>query len=120
MPRRRRRSGIALLEAIAALAILSMAGLAGLELVRSSARVVVATQATDMEIARASAFLDAVSMWSVNDLDRSMGTRDASGWQLRVSKTDALYRVQLRDSLGKRVLLETTLFRRSRAPELNP
>lgn len=104
--------GAALLEVIVALAILATAGVSAVHLVSESAHAVGATRASEEEIRRASAFLDAVSLWSRTDLDRRLGSRPQGGWRLYIERSGTLlYRVTLTDTATDRVLLATTLFR---------
>lgn len=112
MNARSARRGVALLEAMTALAILSVAGTAALHLVRASSQAIVGIHATDTKIARASAFLDAMALWPAEDLDRNLGVRTSDGWRVQVEKSGPIYRVTLADTLSRRVLLETALLRR--------
>lgn len=108
----RARSGLTLLEAIVALSILATAGIAAVNLTSESTHTVSLVRNTDRDIARASELLDAVTLWSVDDLDRHLGTRSQGDWRMRVNKDGPLYRVAVTDSAG-RTLLETSLYRPS-------
>ena len=68
--------------------------------------------ATERDIRAASAFLDAVVLWPRDDLDRHMGTRREGPWLLTVDRRDStLYHVTVFDSLGRRQLVETIVYR---------
>jgi len=109
---RRDRSGVALLEAIVALTILGIAGTTAVVMASESARTVRRARQADDELRQASAFLDAVSLWTRADLDRHLGDRAEGPWRLRIDRpAQALYTVVLRDSAGGPELLRTALFR---------
>jgi type II secretory pathway pseudopilin PulG len=108
----RGESGVALLEAIVALTILGIAGTSAVVMASESARTVRRAREADAEVREASAFLDAVSLWSREDLDRHLGSRAEGPWRLRVDRpTQTLYTVALTDSAGGPELLRTALFR---------
>lgn len=111
--RRHRRRGFTLLEALIALNILAVAGAVTVRLVHESARQVVAAQHRDDEFARASAFMNAVSLWSAGDLDRHLGTRVQGDWRMYVERAsgEPTYRIVLFDSTRRQVLLETRFHR---------
>ena len=114
--RRRARQGAVLLEAIVALTILAIVGAAVTALAIDSARAVERARAADVEAQRASALLDAVALWSREDLDRHLGARGEGQWRMVVERPlPTLYTVTLADSSGDRVLLRTTLFRAEEA-----
>lgn len=114
---RRRRAGAVLLEALLALGIIATAGVALLRVTESASRAVLQAQHTDNEVAKASAFLDAVSLWSVADLDRHLGVRAQGDWRMRVERDGDTYHVSVLDSARRHMLLETTLYRHaSRGP----
>jgi type II secretory pathway pseudopilin PulG len=107
-----RRNGIALLEALVALTIITVAGLAATAAVRQGAEVVRRAEATDADVRTASAFLDAVALWPREDLDRHLGDRPEGPWRLHVDRPiPTLYLVALTDSTDTRVLLHTALYR---------
>lgn len=108
----RSRRGAVLLEAIIALAVLSVAGTAAVTLVSQSADAVRRAREADVEAREASAFLHAVSLWTREDLDRRLGDRPQGDWRLHVQRpTPTLYEVVLVDSARTRVILRTALFR---------
>ena len=108
---RKKRSGAALLEAIAALAILSIAGITTLLLMRESSRAVASSRVSESQMSRATAFLDAVALWPADELDRSLGARMLDEWRLLVDRAGSVYTVSLADTASGRVLLTTGLYR---------
>lgn len=107
----RRRSGVTLLEVIVALTILAMAGMSITASVRVSFDSVERAHAVDREIRSASAFLDAVTLWSRTELDQRLGERRQGAWSLRIDRTtETLYVLTLSDS-AHRQLFRTSLFR---------
>jgi type II secretory pathway pseudopilin PulG len=108
----RGRAGVALLEAIVALTILAVAGVSAMVMASESARAVRRAREADTDVRGASAFLDAVSLWTRADLDRHLGSRVEGPWRLRIDRpTATLYTVALTDSAGGPELLRTALFR---------
>lgn len=106
------RVGAALLEVLAALAILSTAILVLLATALAAGEAITRGRAADHELARASAFLDAVALWTREDLDRRLGSRRQGPWRLAVERFHPeLYVVVLEDSLGRSELLRTSLYR---------
>ena len=103
-----------LLEVLVALAILGMVGGAMAALAIDSGTAVRHARRTDDETRRASALLEAVSLWPREDLDRHLGTRPQGVWQLDVERaTPTLYTVAVVDSSGRHELLHTALYRPS-------
>jgi type II secretory pathway pseudopilin PulG len=108
----RDRAGAALLEAIVALTILAIAGTAAVVMASESARTVRHAREADAEVRAASDFLDAVSLWPREDLDRHLGSRVEGPWRMRVDRpAQTLYVVSLADTAGGPELLRTALFR---------
>jgi type II secretory pathway pseudopilin PulG len=106
------RRGAILLETMVALVVLSVAGASAVAMVAQSADAVRRAQAADAEVAAASAFLHAVALWPREDLDRRLGDRAQGDWRLRILRpTPTLYEVALTDSTGRRVILQTALYR---------
>lgn len=106
------RAGAGLLEVVAAVLILSIAGVTAVVMVTEAARSVERARAADAEMRAASAFLDAVALWTPEDLDRRLGVRRQGPWRLYLERPlPALYTVVLADTAGGRVLLRTSLFR---------
>jgi type II secretory pathway pseudopilin PulG len=101
-----------LLEAIVAIAILSVAGTAAVTVVSQSADAVRRAREADAEARGASAFLHAVSLWTREDLDRRLGDREQGPWRLMIQRpTPTLYEVVLTDSARTHEILRTSLFR---------
>jgi type II secretory pathway pseudopilin PulG len=118
---RRGDSGAALLEVVVAVAVLTAAGVAAVTAAAESARAVAHARAADEEARAASAFLDAVALWTRTDLDRRLGERAQGPWLLRVGRPEReLYTVELADSTGRAVLLRTSLFRPDTAASALP
>lgn len=121
----RRRGGIALLEAIVALTILTFAGTWAVVMVRQASYALIQARMVDVDTRRASAFLDAVALWPRQDLYQHLGARREGPWILLVDRlTPTLYEIALttvpdgargRES-SMRELLRTTLYRPEGAP----
>lgn len=108
---RRDRAGAALLEAVVVLLILGTACVAATAMSATFTRTVTHARELDGKVRRASAFLDAVSLWTRVDLDRRLGEREQGPWRLRIDRpTRTLYTLVLADSAGAE-LLRTSLFR---------
>src|SRR5688572_10849580 len=96
--RSRRRRGAVLLEVIVALAILSIAALSAVVLARQASQTVERTRAADERMRMASAFMDVVSLWPREDLDRHLGNRRQGPWVLYIDRpAPILYRIVLYD-----------------------
>lgn len=109
---RRADAGAALLEAIVALTVLVTAGTAAVSLASQSAQAVHAAHDREAEMRSASAFLEAVALWTRDDLDRRLGDRPQGSWRLRIDRpAPELYVVVLTDSTGTIEILRTALFR---------
>jgi type II secretory pathway pseudopilin PulG len=101
-----------LLEVLIALAVLATAAAAILGLASQSWQAVQSARAADQSMTEASAFLDAVTLWPREDLDRHLGERAQTPWRMRVDRsTPTLYVVSLADSSGRDTLLLTSLYR---------
>jgi type II secretory pathway pseudopilin PulG len=115
------RSGAVLLEAIVAIVILSVAGTAAVAMVGQAADGVRRAGAADVEAREASALMHAVALWTREDLDLRLGSRQQGPWRLSVQRPDPeLYDVALTDSAGASVILRTSLFRPDTARALLP
>ena len=109
---RRDRSGVVLLEALVALLILTTAGAAAITMVAEGARDIGRVRLAEKRMHDASAFFDAVSLWSRDDLDRHLGNRSQGDWLMRVDRPDPeLYVVSLTDTATEAELLRTSLYR---------
>lgn len=106
------RDGAALLEVIVAVTILALAALGLVVFANQASASLRRSYEAEHELRRASDFLEAVALWPREDLDRHLGDRREGEWWLFVARPlSTLYTVELRDSLGVRVLLRTALFR---------
>ena len=76
----------ALLEAMVALTILTIAGTWAVVLADQSAEAIRRVRIADTEIRRASGFLDAVALWPREDLDRHLGDRREGTWILSIDR----------------------------------
>lgn len=111
-PERSRRRGAALLEAIVAMTILMSAALSLVALSAQGSRTVAQARDAEAELARASAFMDVVTLWTRADLDRRLGTREQGPWRLRIDRSaPMLYELTLFDSTATRELLKTSVYR---------
>lgn len=114
MPPRKasRRRGMVLLEAIVALTIFAISATTMVSLAASSLGAVSRAERLDAETRRASALLDAVSLWPRADLDRHLGDRPEGPWDLRIDRpTPTLYVIALRDTASDALLLTTSIYR---------
>jgi type II secretory pathway pseudopilin PulG len=107
-----RYSGAVLLEVLVALTILATAGAAIVAMAGELAGSIGRVRTADAETRSASAFLDAVALWTREDLDRRLGEHQQGPWRLRIDRpTPALYVVTLSDGTSGVELLSTALFR---------
>jgi type II secretory pathway pseudopilin PulG len=115
----RDKQGAALLEVVVATLVLAVAGLAGTLSVGEALRAAARARAADAEARRADAFMDAVALWTREDLDRRLGDRAQGPWRLIIDRPEPeLYQVALTDSTAaRRLLLSTSLFRPDTANE---
>ena len=101
-----------LLEAIVALTILTIAALASVGMVRQGIESVRRAQEAEHDVRKASAFMEAIALWPRADLDRHLGNRPEGPWRLQVDRpVPTLYLVALTDSLSRRELVRTALYR---------
>ncbi len=106
------RRGAVLLEALVALTILAIAGGSVMTLASESARSLRRARERDAELRAASAFFDAVSLWSRDDLDRHLGDRPEGRWRMRTGRPlPTLYTIVLSDSGQRAEVLRTSLYR---------
>ena len=107
------RDGAVLLEVIVALTTLVIAGVSITVTISESASAIQRVRAADRETRAANAFLNVVSLWTREDLDRHLGTRPQGPWRLRIEHpSSSLYDAVLEDTLTGRLLLSTSLYRR--------
>jgi len=106
------RGGVALLEVLVALTLLTVAGIAAITLAAESAGAVRRAREADDGMRRASAFLDAVALWTRDDLDRRLGDRPQGPWRLRIDRpVPSVYVATLADSGTGAEVLRTALYR---------
>ncbi len=106
------RNGTTLLEAIVALTLIGLIGLAALELVRHAAVSATTLEREEREMLAAANLFNGATTWSTRELDRRLGAHEQGRWTLEIQRTSpTLYELSLRDSTGMRELLRTALFR---------
>jgi type II secretory pathway component PulJ len=88
--------GVALLEVLAAVAILSVAGLGFVDLVAAGTRAVSLARARERELADEDRLLTAYTLLARTDLDRRIGERHVGPYLLTVARPErTLYRIAL-------------------------
>lgn len=108
---KRGNGGFVLLEVVAAVTILAVTAVAAMTLVIQAGDAVARSIDAEREIRRASAFLEAVTLWTREELDQRLGIRRQGPWLLSVDREVAgLYRLRLMTS-DSLVLLETAAAR---------
>ena len=101
-----------LLEAVLALAVLSVAGSAAAWLATDSMRLVSRAHTRERVVRDAEQLLSAVSLWSRADLDRRLGQTSQGPFRLRINRgSSRLYHVAVIDAEDGHLLLVTSLFR---------
>ena len=111
------RTGLTLIEVVVSLAILGTAGIAIMGMAHQA--FVAASRAIqlDRETRAASAFLEAVTIWTRDELDQRLGRRPQGVWWLRIDRTsESVYAITLTDS-ANRALLRTALYRPAEGKE---
>lgn len=98
------RRGVALLEVLAALVILSVTGLALVELVTDATRALTEAHARESEIADQDRLLTAYSLLTIDELNRRLGRRDVGPYVVEIQRPErSLYRL----SVARRAALHT-------------
>lgn len=93
---RRAERGVALLEVLAATVILTVAGLALVELVSGATRAVATAGAREKELADEERLLAAYTLLGRRDLDLRLGVREVGPYAVSVQRPErALYRIAL-------------------------
>lgn len=88
--------GVALLEVLVAVLILSVAGLGFVDLVGAGTRAVGTARARERELADEERLLAAYTLLSRGDLDRRLGRRDVGPYVVNVERPErVLYRIAL-------------------------
>ena len=106
-----RSQGMTLLEVIVALAMLAMTGTALIATAHQSIVAVALARTSGAEIQEASAFMDAVMLWSRTELDQRLGDRRQGKWWLRIDRPfPSLYTLVLSD-FRHREVIRTSLYR---------
>ena len=101
-----------LVEVMAALAILAVAGGSCLAFTSTALRSLHRARVAEQEMSGANELLSAVSLWPRADLDRRLGQRRQGPWWLVIQReTDRLYSVSVRDTTSGSVVLATYLHR---------
>lgn len=92
----RRDRGIALLEVLAAVVILGIAGLALVELVAGGTRAVAFARERERELADEERLLTAWSLLTRGELDQRIGSRDVGRFRVSVQRPErGLYRIAI-------------------------
>lgn len=106
--------GTALLESLIALLVVGLAGTSLLALASACLDRTRRADEADRASAAASALLDAVSLWSRDELEQRLGQRAQNPFKLDVQeRTPGLFDVVVLDSTGAHRLLTTRLHRPS-------
>jgi type II secretory pathway component PulJ len=110
---RRGIHGAVLLEVIVALAILSVGAVTALATLRDASLAVERSRQAETRFRHADRFLQAVALWSRQDLERRLGTHPQGPYRLDIERPqEGLFHVILIDSLTGAELLQTALYRR--------
>ena len=112
------RRGSLLLEVIAALTLLAIAGLSLLELALQSIRTVGAAHDRAKDMLLANRFLESVALWTTADLNRHLGRRQEGPFIMNVERlSPTVYHITLAfpDRAGgtEHALMSTSLYRES-------
>ena len=91
-----RRSGVALLEAVVALAIVVVVGGTALPLIVQAQRAIGAASALDRDREAAERFMSAILVWTSLELDARLGARENGPWDVAVQRPEpGVYRVRV-------------------------
>ena len=106
-----RSRGATLLEVLVALVVLATAGTGIVTAAHDSFGVVRHSRESGRELREASAFIDAVTLWTRTELDQRLGWRRQGRWWLRIDRpVPSLYVIVLVDA-DRRELIRTSLYR---------
>jgi Tfp pilus assembly protein PilV len=109
----RRNAGVALLEAILALAILSIGGLSTVALVDGTLRAQFDAAAREEQLATASRVLAATTLLHARELDQRVGVRQVGEFLIGVSRPEKnLYRLAISEVHAPDVELLVTMVHR--------
>lgn len=104
-------AGSALLEVIAALAILAVGGLAASTLIATAAHSLTERNNIEAELREANRFMNAVVLWPREDMDRRLGIRRQGEWLLLIRKSGGtLYHIEVLRT-DSTPLLQTAAYR---------
>lgn len=111
-----RRPGAVLLEVVVALAILGFVAATALQLALQAERGIAQARGRLDEVSRAGTFMEAVSLWPREDLDRHLGVRPEGPFLLAISRTGpSVYHVVIAraepDGNVRTSILESDLYR---------
>lgn len=110
--RGRCRPGIAMLEVVVGLSLLTVAGAALLALLSQTMDAVERRYQHEAATRAASWRMDAIALWSRSQLDARVGSTPLGAWTLRITPLGpTLYRVGLADTATGAAVLETSLYR---------
>ena len=109
-----RRCGAALLEIVAALAILGLAGMGFVALIAQELDGLRALRQREATTRRAANLLSRITTWTPRELDARVGVSRFGDFRVEIELIDpSLYTVVVTDGTGSSTLLETSLY----APE---
>lgn len=112
MGTRTRRGGVALLEALVALTLLAITGVALLGAIAEGAHVADEARRTELLAVEADRLMDAATLWSVSELDQRLGTRAQGPFRMRIDRpVGSLYLISIIDTTTSEVLVRTSLHR---------
>lgn len=108
------RRGAVLLEVLVAMVIFTIAAAASLARAAEARHAVALARAQEERIEAASAFMDRVALWPVEDLDRHLGAHQQGPWLLDVERPGtSIYALALFDSTGRQSLVRTLVYRKA-------
>jgi len=109
------RRGVALLEIVVALVLVSITGLGLVVLVQQTMKSLQDVQRVERETTAASSTLERLTLLGADALDARQGTSRVGTLDVRVARVDAkLYGVAVSDTLTDHVIVYTVLYRPER------
>lgn len=107
----RSRRGVALIEVMIAITVLTIAGLSLSVWARQMTLTEARSIAREATLRAASEYLDRIAMWPREDLDRHFGTHLEGPWRIRIERVGAsAYEIGLASDSGVE-LLHTRVYR---------
>jgi type II secretory pathway pseudopilin PulG len=104
-----------LIEVMAAIAILSIAGAALLATTSEAIQRLDRARQSEAELGSAERLLGMVTLWPRDDLDRRLGVRRQGQWLLEIEReSSSLYVVTVRDTVSRAALISTAMHRGAR------